>query len=118
MNPEYREEVFEKYIHAWKNNEGENFISPRDVEKYTLPEAIKAAMEEYKNKPTPTPVDEINFEQVYDGEWIEPLPQTGHKMKCCDCGLTHTINFRVENGKVQFQAFRETTITGQHLDGK
>lgn len=53
-------------------------------------------------------VNEITFEQVFDGDWIEPKPQKGHKMKCCDCGLIHTINFRVENGKVQFQAFRES----------
>lgn len=50
---------------------------------------------------------EIKFEQVYDGEWIEPTPQMGHKIKCCDCELIHTINFRVKKGKVQFQVFKE-----------
>jgi hypothetical protein len=35
----------------------------------------------------------------------------GYKMKCCECGLVHRINFRVgvdKNGKerVQFQVFR------------
>lgn len=53
----------------------------------------------------------MKYEQVYDGEWIEPTPQVGHKMSCCDCGLVHTINFRVVKGKVQFQAFRNLKAT-------
>lgn len=32
-------------------------------------------------------------------------------MGCCDCGLVHRINFRVQNGKVQFQAFRDNRAT-------
>lgn len=53
----------------------------------------------------------MKYVQVYDGEWIEPKPQTGHKITCCDCGLTHTINFRIVKGKVQFQAFRDNRAT-------
>lgn len=49
--------------------------------------------------------------QVYDGEWIEPKPQRGHKITCCDCGLVHKINFRVVGGRVQFQAFRDNRAT-------
>lgn len=51
--------------------------------------------------------------QVYDGEWIQPMPQRGHKITCCDCGLIHKINFRVVNGKVQFQAFRDNRATAK-----
>lgn len=53
----------------------------------------------------------MEYEQVYDGEWIQPTPQTGHQMACCDCGLIHTINFRVVDSKVQFQAFRDVKAT-------
>jgi len=37
----------------------------------------------------------IKMTQVFDGEWIRPHPQEGHKMACCDCGLVHTFDFRV-----------------------
>lgn len=53
----------------------------------------------------------MKYTQVYDGEWIEPTPQFGHKLACCDCGLIHTVNFRVVKGKVQFQAFRNNKAT-------
>ena len=49
----------------------------------------------------------VIFEQVADGEWFEPKPQIGHRMKCCDCGLVHAIDFRVRAGKVQVRAVRE-----------
>lgn len=53
----------------------------------------------------------IKYEQVFNGDWIEPTPQRGHFMRCCDCGLIHKMNFRVKNGKVQFQAFRDNRRT-------
>jgi hypothetical protein len=53
----------------------------------------------------------MKYLQVYDGDWIEPKPQNGHKVTCCDCGLVHKINFRVVKGKVQFQAFRDNKAT-------
>lgn len=53
----------------------------------------------------------VRFVKVSDGEWVQPIMR-GYRMKCCDCGLIHRLNFRiVSNGKrtrVQFQAFRET----------
>jgi len=53
----------------------------------------------------------MKYEQIHDGEWVEPTPQTGHKMACCDCGLVHTVNFRIVKGKVQFQAIRDKRAT-------
>ena len=47
-----------------------------------------------------------------DGEWIQPI-RKGYKIKCCDCGLIHRLNFRVKNGHIQFQAFRDNRATGQ-----
>jgi hypothetical protein len=55
----------------------------------------------------------VRYGQVFDGEWIEPKPQQGYKMACCDCGLVHRLNFDVVDGKVQFQAFRDNRATAQ-----
>lgn len=60
----------------------------------------------------------MKYEQIYDGEWVEPTPQTGHKMICCDCGLVHTVNFRTVNGKVQFQAIRDKRSTANRRRNK
>ena len=44
------------------------------------------------------------------GEWIQPV-RRGYRLACCDCGLTHTLNFRVHNGRVQFAVFRNNRAT-------
>lgn len=48
----------------------------------------------------------IKFKQQFDGEWIKPR-RRGYLMKCCDCGLVHRFNFKVINGVIVFQAFRQ-----------
>ena len=52
------------------------------------------------------------YPQRYDGEWIT-VDREYHRMMCCDCGLVHHFNFRVKNGKIQFQPFRDNRATGQ-----
>lgn len=52
------------------------------------------------------------LDPVHDGEWIEPTPQIGHFIKCCDCGLEHIMDFRIKNGKVQFRAYRREISHG------
>lgn len=52
-----------------------------------------------------------DYPSIPDGEWQEPTPQTGYLWQCCDCGLTHRINFEVVGDKVQFQAFRDKKET-------
>lgn len=42
---------------------------------------------------------------VAAGEWIQPI-ENGYEMKCCDCDLVHILNFRIHEGRIQFQAFR------------
>jgi len=34
------------------------------------------------------------FKQINDGEWVWPKMR-GYKMKCCDCGLVHVVDFIV-----------------------
>lgn len=53
----------------------------------------------------------MKYEQVTDGDWVEPTPQRGHKMKCCDCGLIHVMDFRVRKGRVQFRPRRDKRAT-------
>lgn len=55
----------------------------------------------------------MKYVTITDGEWVEPTPQTGHQMACCDCGLVHKIDFRVVDGKVQFRPERLNRSTAQ-----
>lgn len=50
------------------------------------------------------------YKSVQDGEWVQPV-RRGYKMACCDCGLVHTLNFRIEAGRIQFQASRNNRAT-------
>lgn len=34
------------------------------------------------------------YQQIHDGEWIEPK-RKAFIDQCCDCGLTHVIDFAV-----------------------
>lgn len=47
---------------------------------------------------------------VQDGEWVQPV-RRGSKMECCDCGLVHTLNFRIRERRIQFQASRDNRAT-------
>jgi len=48
---------------------------------------------------------------VSDGEWIQ-VPKRGYKEQCCDCGLIHRLNFKVDsNGSIHIQTFRDTRAT-------
>lgn len=41
-----------------------------------------------------------------DGEWVQPI-RSGYKLMCCDCSLTHTVDFRiVKTGRGNFVQFR------------
>lgn len=53
-----------------------------------------------------------DYYQVHDGEWIQ-VPKRGYKEQCCDCGLTHRLNFRVNAaGQIEIQTFRDSRATG------
>lgn len=51
------------------------------------------------------------YKQQYDGEWIRPRMH-GYRIKCCQCGLRHRLDFRVirwgRGNKVEFRATRLT----------
>jgi hypothetical protein len=52
----------------------------------------------------------LRFYSPADGEWVRPIHR-GYLLSCCDCGLVHRMNFRVVEGKVEFQAFRHIGAT-------
>lgn len=43
--------------------------------------------------------------QLDDDDWVTIEWSNQHE-ECCDCGLRHAVNYRVHNGKLQFQARR------------
>ena len=52
------------------------------------------------------------YEEPDEGAWVQPVVK-GYKMECCDCGLVHNMDFRIEAGRVQFRVFRNNRATGQ-----
>lgn len=43
--------------------------------------------------------------------WVQPVPDN-YLLACCDCGLVHTIQFRIgKNGRIQFRAARNEQET-------
>ena len=58
------------------------------------------------------------FQTEYENEdgwtdWIHPLP--GYKLACCDCGLVHDMQFRIDDlGQINFRASRNNRSTGQY----
>lgn len=53
-----------------------------------------------------------SYEKPEPGQWVQPQ-RKGYKMSCCDCGLVHTVDFRVFKGRVQLRAWRNERSTGQ-----
>lgn len=46
------------------------------------------------------------------GEWVQPV-RKGYRMGCCDCGLVHSLDFRLYKGRIQFRVERDNRATGQ-----
>jgi hypothetical protein len=53
----------------------------------------------------------MSYYQITDGEWIT-IPRRGFKEQCCDCGLVHTLNFRINaTGELEVQTTRDKRAT-------
>jgi len=50
------------------------------------------------------------YEEPGTDEWVQPVVE-GYKMACCDCGLVHEMDFRIENGRIQFRVRRNNRAT-------
>jgi hypothetical protein len=47
--------------------------------------------------------------------WIYPIME-GYKMCCCDCGLVHVLEFRIDSEdpkRIEFRCRRDNRATGQ-----
>lgn len=42
--------------------------------------------------------------------WYRPVMK-GFWLECCDCCLTHRLQFRVRNGKVELKIVRDNRVT-------
>ena len=52
-----------------------------------------------------------DYYHITDGEWIQ-VPKRGFKEQCCDCGLIHKLNFKIdEKGNIHMQTFRDARAT-------
>ena len=61
-------------------------------------------------KPAPK-AGRSEYYHVTDGEWIE-IPMRNLMDQCCDCGLIHRMNFRINaKGHLEVQAFRDARAT-------
>lgn len=52
----------------------------------------------------------MKYDRPKAGEWVQPI-RRGYKLACCDCGLVHTVDFRIRRGRVQFRVFRNNRST-------
>lgn len=51
------------------------------------------------------------YYHVSDGEWIT-VSKRGYKEQCCDCGLVHRLNFKVDDkGGIHIQTTRDERAT-------
>lgn len=54
------------------------------------------------------------YRSMSDGEWVAPR-RRGYKMMCCDCGLVHTLDFKLikhaRGKRIIFRAFRNEAST-------
>jgi hypothetical protein len=58
----------------------------------------------------------MRYPQIEDGETYYPA-RRGHREQCCDCGLVHRVNFRLEphgtkgRKKIAVTAYRDDRAT-------
>ena len=55
----------------------------------------------------------MSYQIRKDGEWFDVSEEGGYLLQCCDCGLVHRVNFKLKEGKLWMQAFRDNRRTGQ-----
>lgn len=53
-----------------------------------------------------------NYEQVFDGEWV-PTKRRGNYEQCCDCGLVHVVDYRINKyNQIEYRVRRHGPATG------
>jgi hypothetical protein len=54
----------------------------------------------------------MKYKEEKAGRWIYPVME-GYKFCCCDCGLVHKMDFRIDGERIEFRCFRDNRATGQ-----
>lgn len=52
----------------------------------------------------------IRYKQTESGDWVTPVMR-GYRMRCCDFGLVHELNFKIKGRSVTFQVIRNERAT-------
>lgn len=52
----------------------------------------------------------MKYQKTADGEWVEPVGPF-LRIMCCDCGLTHDLEFQSVENKIQVRFFRQRRAT-------
>lgn len=52
----------------------------------------------------------MRYDEPEAGEWVQPI-RRGYKLRCCDCGLVHRMDFRISRKRIQFRVFRDNRAT-------
>lgn len=50
------------------------------------------------------------YKQQQDGDWIRPQMRR-YRLKCCDCGLIHVLDFKIVGKRIVFRATRNYRAT-------
>jgi hypothetical protein len=50
--------------------------------------------------------------RLKDGEWTVPVMR-GYRMRCCNCGLVHKVDFEFFENGIRFRARRESEREGR-----
>lgn len=52
------------------------------------------------------------YHQVVEGEWM-PTKRRGNFEQCCDCGLVHVVDYRInKHNQIEYRARRHGPATG------
>ena len=52
----------------------------------------------------------MKYDQVLDGDW-HSVDRKDNFDECCDCGLTHRVEYKVAKGRIWFRCWREDKLT-------
>lgn len=54
----------------------------------------------------------MKYKTYKAGEVVEIGPSgTNYKFMCCDCSLIHRIKFKIKNGQISWQVWRDNRAT-------
>lgn len=54
-----------------------------------------------------------SIESLRDGQWVEVQDNGLQTLVCCDCGLTHQLEFKIVDGRIRWRAYRDEDMTAE-----